>query len=265
MKFKNCLFLFVFSAIIISCNNDDSSPSNTEGTSKLSIKLVDNPGDYEHVYVDIIDVLVKVNNDSEDDNWQSIDAINTGVYDLLELTGGVNVLLADNYEIPSGTLNQIRLVLGDNNTVVIDGETFPLTTPSAQQSGLKIQINEILESNFEYTFWLDFDVCQSIVVAGNSGNIILKPVIRASAEISSGTISGSINPVNIQTLISITVNDDIISTYTDENGNFLLVGLPEGTYDVTITPDLESEYPEIVIENVDVVIGQNTSLGTINL
>ena len=98
-----------------------------------------------------------------------------------------------------------------------------------------------------------------------SDNIILKPVIRASAEISSGTISGSINPIDVQTLISVTVNDDIISTYADENGNFLLVGLPEGMYSVTITPDIESDYSEIVIENVDVIVGQNTLLGTINL
>lgn len=264
MKFKGLLFLFAFSIVLFHCATDDASQT-VEGTSKLSIKLVDDPGDYEHVYIEVVDVRVKVNNDSDDDNWQSLDAINTGVYDLLELTGGINVLLADEYEIPSGNLNQIRLVLGDDNTIVIDGETHPLTTPSAQQSGLKIRVNETLEPNFEYVFWLDFDVDESIVIAGNSGNIILKPVIRASAEVSTGTISGNITPVDVQTQISVMVGDEIISTYADEDGNFLLVGLPEGTYNVLVSPDPESEFSEITIENIAVIAGQNTLIETIAL
>ena len=264
IKIKSLFFLTLFSVVLFNCNNDDSSQA-VQGTSKLSIKLVDEPGEFEHVYVEVVDVMVKVNNDSEDDNWQSLEAINTGVYDLLDLTGGVNVLLADEYEIPSGTLNQIRLVLGDDNTIVIDGVSQELTTPSAQQSGLKIQVNETLEPNFEYVFWLDFDVDESIVTAGNSGNIILKPVIRASAEVSTGTISGSISPIDVQTQISVTVGDETVSTYADENGNFLLVGLPQGTYDVTITPDSESEFSVTTIENVEVTVGQNVVLETIIL
>ncbi|MDG5490891.1 DUF4382 domain-containing protein [Psychroserpens sp. SPM9] len=264
IKIKSLFLLLLFSISLISCNNDDT-PQTVEGTSKLSIKLVDEPGDFEHVYVEVIDVMVKVNNDSDDDNWQSIEAINTGVYDLLDLTGGVNVLLADAYEIPSGTLNQIRLVLGDDNTIVIDGVTNELTTPSAQQSGLKIQVNQTLEPNFEYIFWLDFNVDESIVTAGNSGNIILKPVIRATTEVSTGTISGSISPIDVQTQISVTVGDEIVSTYADENGDFLLVGLPQGIYDVFVAPNPDSNFSETNIENVEVIVGQNTIIETIIL
>ncbi|WP_298756119.1 DUF4382 domain-containing protein [uncultured Psychroserpens sp.] len=266
IRFKSLLFLTLFSLTFFDCSDDNNSSSNTQETSNITVKLVDNPGDYDHVYVDVVDVMVKVNDDSEDDQgWQSLEAINTGIYDLLQLTGGVNVLLADDYEIPSGTLNQIRLILGDDNTIVIDGETFALETPSAEQSGLKIQVNETLEPNFEYTFWLDFDVCQSIVVAGNSGNIILKPVIRATAEASTGIISGSISPSDVQTQISVLVDTDMVSTYTDENGNFTLIGLPSGSYEVTITPDPESGFIETTLEDIVVVEGQTTILETIEL
>nr|WP_321234756.1 DUF4382 domain-containing protein [uncultured Psychroserpens sp.] len=266
IKIKALLFSTLFLLTIFSCSDDENTSPSAQGTSKLTVKLVDNPGDYDHVYIDVVDVMVKVNDESEDDNgWQSVEAINTGVYDLLELTGGVNVLLADDYEIPSGTLNQIRLILGNDNSIVIDGETFPLMTPSAQQSGLKIQVNETLEPNFEYTFWLDFDVCQSIVEAGNSGNIILKPVIRAVADVSTGIISGSISPTDVQTQVSVLVGSDIVSTYTDENGNFVLVGLPSGAYDVTVTPNPESGFTETVIEAVSVDVGETTVLETIEL
>ncbi|WP_231928746.1 DUF4382 domain-containing protein [Formosa sp. Hel1_31_208] len=230
------------------------------------MKLSDAPGDYEFVYVDVVDILVKLNNDDDSENgWQSLEAINTGIYNLLELTGGVNVLLADNYQIPSGTLNQIRLVLGDNNTIVIDGEEFPLSTPSAQQSGLKIQVNEELLPNFEYTFLLDFNVDESIVNAGNSSNIILKPVIRAIPEITSGTISGTITPSSVLTEIIINIDDQEVSTFTDANGNFLLVGLPEGIFNLSINPDPSSDLNDLIIEDIQVLIGENTDIGIIEL
>ncbi|MGJ8591649.1 MAG: DUF4382 domain-containing protein [Aquaticitalea sp.] len=263
--FKKVTLLTLISLAFLSCGDDDSS-SLTQGNSSISIKLMDAPGDYEHVYIDVVDVMVKVNDaGTDDDSWQSLNAINTGVYDLLELTGGVNVLLIDDFEILSGTLNQIRLVLGDDNTIVIDGEMFPLNTPSAQQSGLKIQINETLLPNIGYTFLLDFDVDQSIVVAGNSGNINLKPVIRASVEATTGTISGSVLPLGIQTEINVSNGIETISAYADVDGNFFLVGLNPGVYTVTVIPDPLSGLSSYIVEDVVVNLESNTVLRTITL
>jgi hypothetical protein len=260
--------LFIGSLLLVlfyNCNEDSASNNIEDGTSSISIKLVDNPGDYENVYIEVVDVMVKVNNDSENDNgWESIGA-NAGIYDLLELTGGLNVVLVDDFQVSSGMLNQIRLVLGENNSIVIDGDTFPLNTPSAQQSGLKIKVNQELESGFNYDFILDFNVDESIVIAGNSGNINLKPVINASAEFSSGKIQGAITPFDFQTMVSVQVGDDTISTFTNENGVFVLNGVPAGTYNVTITPDSESGYNEVVINDVIVVNGEITDIGTIAL
>jgi hypothetical protein len=45
------------------------------------------------------------------------------VYDLLDLTGGVNVLLADQDILLD--FRQVRLILGDNNSVVKDGVSYP--------------------------------------------------------------------------------------------------------------------------------------------
>ncbi|HLT33594.1 MAG TPA: DUF4382 domain-containing protein [Aquaticitalea sp.] len=260
---KQLALLTITFITFFSCGDDDSS-SSVQGNSQISIKLMDDPGDYEHVYIDVVDVMVKVNNESDDDNWMSLDAINTGVYDLLALTGGVNVLLVDDFDVLSGTLNQIRLVLGDDNTIVIDGETFPLTTPSAQQSGLKIQVNESLLPNIGYTFLLDFDVDESIVNAGNSDNIILKPVIRASVEATTGTISGSVLPLGVQTEIVATNGNDTISAYADVDGNFMLMGLTPGNYTITINPDPISELTPLIIEDVEVTLENDTDLGVIS-
>lgn len=267
--FKN--FKLILSSLLIvlliGCNSDSNSDSqlDMDSMARISVSLTDAPGDYDHVFIEIIDFRIKVNDDSDDDSgWQSLGPINQTV-DLLELTGGESILLVDDFELPPGMLNQVRLVLGEGNSVVIDGETFPLRTPSAQQSGLKLKVNHELEPGFTYNLLLDFDVDQSIVIAGNSGNINLKPVIRASTLYASGKIQGAVNPFDMQVMASVMVDGEPISAYADENGVFLLNGVPAGTYDVTITPDPASNYADTIVLGVVVVNGEITNIGIIDL
>lgn len=276
LKILSLTLMFLVSISLTSCSDDDSS-SSAEGTSRISVKLVDGPGDYDEVIVNVVDVMVKYSDDDMDDSddldddsdddgeWESLTAINTGPVNLLDLTGGIDLLLVDDYELRSGHLDEIRLVLGDNNMIVIDGEEHPLNTPSAQQSGLKIKVDEMLEPNYSYTFILDFDVNESIVVAGNSGNINLKPVIRASVEASTGAISGKVSPSSFVSEVSATNGIETISTHTDSTGDFLLLGLVDGTYIVTIEPDPASGLDTFVLDPIDVSVGQTEDIGTIDI
>jgi hypothetical protein len=69
-----------------------------------------------------------------------------GIYDLLKLSNGVEKLIAtDTLEISK--VQQIRLILGTRNTVVLDGITYPLST---QVSGLKLQVNQTLQEGIMY-------------------------------------------------------------------------------------------------------------------
>ncbi len=257
---KSLLKLSLIALLFIgfaSCSSDDSK--NNEGNAKLSIRLTDAPGDYDAVFIDVKEVVIKYNNGQEDLNL----GINAGIYDLLELTAGVNVLLF-NDEVPAGSISQIRLVLGENNTIVVDGQTLPLDTPSAQQSGLKIQVNESLQPGILYEFMLDFDVDKSIVSQGNGG-YSLKPVIRATTVAESGAISGKVVPIGMLTMVT-AVNGPIeISTYTNLQGDFLLSGVPDGVYTLTFQADLGLGIPPVVVDNVTVVQGEITSMGEINL
>lgn len=254
--FRNFGILLLTIIGLGSCSDDNGNGQT--GTARLSVKLVDDPGDYEAVFVDVQDVVIKYNGN---DDEVSIGEINAGVYDLLELTGGVSVLLVDD-EIPAGTVSQIRLVLGDNNSIVVDGETFPLSTPSAQQSGLKLQINETLEDGIFYEFILDFDVDKSIVAQGNGG-YSLKPVIRATTVAETGSIAGSVSPAEIQTLVTADNGLISISSYTNAEGNYVLSGVPEGTYELTFTVDSGLNLPPIVLSDVVVTIGNVTTVETV--
>lgn len=272
MKKIKCYLLGFFTMslmglVLVGCeSNNDAS-----GTSRVTVRMIDAPGDYDEVNVEVLDVLIKDNSDTGDQGWVSIgDALKVGpgkIYNLLDLTGGVNVLLADNL-VPSGKLGQIRLLLGDKNTVVKGNETFDLETPSAQQSGLKLKVNQTLEADKSYEFLLDFDVEHSVVKAGNSGIYNLHPVIRVSTKENTGGIEGMVIvpsplPTDFAVLVSIPVEGGIISTFMNlESGAFLLNGVPTGTYTVTLDPGATSAYAVKTIENVVVVNGSITNVGS---
>jgi hypothetical protein len=77
--------------------------------------------------------------------------------------------------------------------VVLTGATLEtaLKTPSAQQSGYKINGPFTVPSGASADLLLDFNACKSIVVAGASGRYLLKPVVTAMAALVSGSIAGT--------------------------------------------------------------------------
>ena len=246
-----------------SCSSDDNN-ANNEGNARVKVRMTDAPGDYEQVNIEVIDVKMKANGESGEGGWVSIGNVVPQVYNLLDLTGGVSVLLSDS-EIAAGYLGQLRLILGDNNTIVKDGVTHNLTTPSAQQSGLKLQVNKQLLPYLVYDFLIDFDVDASIVEAGNSGNYILKPVLRVSTEANSGSIRGFVAPGPYQIVASVMVDGVMISSYANALGEFVLQGVPEGSYVLTVTVNSDLGYTPVQISNVVVVNGQVTNVGSISL
>lgn len=267
--------IVLMSLSLFSCNNNDDQDKNDE-TSRLMVRMADAPGDFDQVNIEVLDVMVNGSSDSGDNGWISVgDKAQVGegkIYDLLKLTGGANILLTDSL-IPSGQLGQIRLLLGDENSVVIDGNSFDLDTPSSQQSGLKLQINQTLTGGTTYEFLLDFDVDKSIVTTGSS-KYILKPVIRVSTLEASGVIKGIVSPaVDYQVLASVQLGEQIFSAYVtmddkdedsnDGDGTFQINGIPSGTYTLTLTPDPTSGKVPVTVTNVVVVNGQSTDIGNV--
>ena len=78
--------------------------------------------------------------------------------------------------LPAGNYGQIRLML-DEASVVVNGETFPLSIPSGVQSGIKIQHGFHLSAGQETVLTLDFDASQSVHHAPGKG-WMMRPVIK---------------------------------------------------------------------------------------
>ena len=171
------IFIVMASGFITACTGLEDEP---RGDARVRIYLADAPGDYQEVNIDVVSVRLIINDSIMD--MQT----NTGIYNILDFTNGKDTLLVED-DIPAGHLSQIRLVLGENNSVMKDGSIHELKTPSAQQSGLKLNVHEDIKPGILYAYVLDFEAERSIVLTGN-GRHQLKPVIRVFANAISGTL-----------------------------------------------------------------------------
>ncbi len=246
-----------------SCTKNQKS-TNTSGTSRLQIGLTDSPDpSVKEVWVDIVQIEIIMGDSSHP---LILNGSHPGLYNLLALTNGKDTILAD-ATIPAGTISQIRLILGDNNYIITTtGEKIALKTPSAQESGLKVQIHQDVTGGILYRLTLDFDVARSIVFAGNSGQVLLKPVLRILSFMpSGGDIEGVVTPDSVLTFVyAIQGTDTVATTSTDiTNGDFLIKDIPAGNYTVTFVPS-DTTYKSVFLSST-VSLGQITMLDTVKL
>lgn len=246
----------IFAVLLLSTMINSCKKSTSSGTSSLAVRMTDAPGNFTAVYIDLQSVVITGNAGGDV-------TLNThpGIYNLLNFSDGVDTLLATG-NLQVGSVEQIRLVLGPNNSVVVDGVTYPLSTPSAQQSGLKLQVHQTLQPGVAYNVLLDFDANQSIVRQGN-GTYQLKPVIRVIESAITGSIEGSVTPIGSVVIITATLNGISYSSITQLDGRFLLKGIPSGVYAITLTPSFP--LAPVVVSNVTVSTGETTDIGLINL
>ena len=243
---KILTLVLTLSTLWLACKKDSA------GTTPVKVRLTDAPGNFQQVNVDITGVEFKMNSGA----LVNLN-VHSGIYNLLNFVNGIDTLIAS-ADIQSGTLSQVRLILGANNTVKVDNVVYPLSTPSALQSGLKLNVHSDLTPGVEYNLLLDFDANQSIVLNGN-GEYHLKPVIRTISVATSGSIRGNVvTTLALPAAVSVTDGTNTYSTTTDASGNFLVRGIAAGSYTVTITP--ASPYVVKTYLNVVVTVGNLTQL-----
>lgn len=263
MKIRLFTILLVAFFILSSCSDSNDTGSDM---GSLNIQLTDAP--FPHDLVAEANVTIfKVDARNKEANIDSSEEgkIQEGgessfvvlmegeiQVNLLELTNGVTETLVDT-EIPVGSYDLVRLYVKGINVVLTDGTTFDLKVPSGEQSGIKVFIKPgiTVTGGLTSDLLLDFDVSRSFVPQGDAKNLkgILgfnfKPVIKASNMSTSGTLEGKVTTFQEETAvglkgaqISVFAADTLnTTTFTDETGAYMVMGLLAGSYDVTV--DLE--------------------------
>ena len=252
-------YLFFIPTFIISCSKNSSSD---RGQAAFQVFLTDDPGDYEAVYIDIRDVQINFTGNG-DNGWQSLQGVNTGVYDLLTLADNRDTLLAD-ANISSGRVYQLRLILGTENYVKVNGSMIRLNSPADLQAGLTLKIQQYISGGILFKVILDFDASKSIVFV-DSSSYNLKPAIRTIFEFVGGSISGYVRPKDFRTSVyAIQGADTVASTFTGEEGGYIIKGIAEGTYSLLFNPQ-DSTHKDSLITGIYVVNKEVIVLDTLLL
>jgi hypothetical protein len=250
-------FIFMMSIAIgismfISCNDDDSNSVNPSYMYK--VRLTDAPGPYDRINVDLQSVAVIDGN-----GHTTMLSSNSGVYNILDLSNGADMLLATRRLYNSG-VSQIKLGLGTNSSVVIDGTSFPLTLSTADEAGLTVNVNQTLSADHDNEILIDFDGNSSIVATGPS-TYKIQPVIRVVDSNITGSISGDTDNTSRAIVTATSVSNVNYSTGINSSGVFKILGVPPGSYTLTVTPIL----PMLPSSQTNIVVqaGQNTVVNAI--
>jgi len=279
---------FVLSVLaLVSCNNDENSIPENKG--RLNVLLTDSPFPIELIsstWVTIDKVEIRQHSESDEDSFIVI-AEGEMEFDLLELTNGITEQLAS-VDLEAGVYDMIRLHVVDATVVLANGTEFDLTVPSGSSSGLKIKISPAIQLAEGQTsdVLLDFDVSKSFVAKGNINGQIngfnFKPVVRGIFLEYAGRIEGNVadttgaplENASVQVLLPEDIgeadddemddeemeeDDDykLVSTFSDVDGRYKLIGIPEGTY--TVICELEG-YQTDTIQGVAVTSGNSTKV-----
>lgn len=133
--------------------------------------------------------------DSEKDGWVTVAEPNAS-FDLMTLADGANTLLGD-AQVAAGSYKSFRLIidpakssvtLNDANNTVIGGESITgLKFPSADKTGIKIQLSDdlVVQDGETSTLVVKFDVSKSFVMRGSTldqNGLLFKPVIRGDRQ-----------------------------------------------------------------------------------
>jgi len=250
---------FCISSLFTFCSK---AGSGDRGQANMQVSLTDDPGNFEAVYVDVQDILVNLTGDPTN-GWQSLQGVRKGMYDLLSLAGGRDTLLADG-AVPAGRVYQMRLILGTENYVKIDSVMIRMNVLPEQQDGLNLKIQQYLGNGSSFKVLLDFDVAKSVVVV-DSVTYNLKPTIRTVFEFVGGSLRGVVRPNHFRTWVyAIQGSDTVASTFTSQDGGFLIKGIAEGSYSIYFNPS-DSFHRDTMLTGINAINKNVIALDTMFL
>jgi hypothetical protein len=224
---------------------------------------------FDSVFIDLRSLEVKLEGDTlHNGGWISLN-IRPGIYNILRFRNGIDTLFATG-TLPNARVKKIRLTLGTKNSVMKDGQSFPLRIKDEDMQA----VAELESSDFEITssghvlFWIDFDAGRSVQIdnsgSGNNNGYRLKSSIKIFTSSNSGRIEGKVLPIAADAIVKAIIGSDTTTAIPeDDDGEFKIVGLDAGIYKVFI--DGQNGYRDSIINNVIVRNGEDTHLSTVIL
>ncbi len=266
------LLIFTASVLLYACQKDISGNGGAADLNKphsVTVYLTDHQTPvFDSVFIDLQKLEVKVEDDTlPNDGWINLN-IRTGVYNILRFRNGLDTVFAVG-TLPNAKIQKIRLTLGTQNSVMKNGQNFPLRVKDEdRQVVANVESSNFDVSNGHLSFSIDFDAGNSIQVdnsgSGNNNGYRLKSHIKIFGRNNSGSIEGKVLPLSADPIIKAVIGTDTATAIPDDDdGEFKIVGLNAGTYKLII--DGQNGFIDTTINNVIVRNREDTHLPVITL
>jgi hypothetical protein len=270
-----------------SCNKDLSNQDdNGHGSSHTGVRvfLTDDPSlVFDHIFIDIVKLEIKAEDhdqseherehqgEVDDDDhhgstsggWIILD-IHPGVYDILKFRNGLDTLLATGNFPNTHELRKVRLTLGSNNSVVFNGNTFPLGVKNNDHFVI-IKLSDDFAgvgSLGQIDFSLDLDAGRSI--RKHDDQFELDAQIKAFRKEKAGSIEGRVSPDAAQAVIMAINGNDTTTARPEREGEFKIVGLKSGSYSLLFHATANN-YKDSLVQQVIVDDREDTHIATMVL
>jgi hypothetical protein len=273
--------------LVVACGTLAGSPGGSTKTTPstpqpapaafapVSIAITDAPiDDVQSAFVTVI--AVELTQDGT--GWTEVPLATSTEIDLLQYQGGQSLGLAALDKLAAGTYASLRLKLDPDHPprlVEADGTVDPLTIPSANASGIKVDTPFTVTPGQTTKLTIDFDLRKSIKAAGNGGSgpkYILNPVLRLVADDGAGTVTGTSAAGGTVCLYAqgATKDDDDGGEHAEtcgvvRDGKVDIGFVPAGLYEVRVFPVHGGNGKAVDAPAVTVTAGQTADMGALPL
>jgi hypothetical protein len=252
--------LILLAGIVLpACQKEAMNRANGQ-TASFKVRMTDAPGNFTGLYVQ----LTRVDAYIEQQGWVNLSTENR-LISVLDLTNGAETTLSLNEQAVVGTYSKLKLTFGTDNSLLIYGgsATIGLSFSSPASDEVIIDINEEVSAGTTTEVLLDFNVAESVWQMGNT--YLMHPAISEIEDESTG-ISGDVQG-SIQASVTLFNSEHSYQTYITASGEFLLRGIAEGTYQLSVEGIAQgvTGMQETTVSNIVIVKGQIKTMGAIQL
>jgi hypothetical protein len=242
--------------------------STGASSGRVSVRLVDAPGDLKEARVQIQEIYLQGAGESDSTAGRlQLAGPSTTYYDLLTLGNGSFADLVKDAVVPAGTYSVMRVVIGDAYVITRDGKVYATagaTLPAGLSATGELQRTRGKSSGYQAQFAdgglkvdgdsrilvLDFDVANSFGhVAGNSGKFVMNPHFTVTQASLSGSIRGTVTATGVtfpacggaatditHFTATATSGSTALAARAASDGTFAFAYAPPATYTMGVAP-----------------------------
>lgn len=278
--------LLLASVLITACSDDDAARG------RVKLYLTDAPVDGANV--DALFLAVTRIEMKGSGNWVTVKEFETPLsIDILDYQNGNSFFVTEEW-LNADTYTEARLILSATEEggapksnpgcylLMKDGTKKELFVPSGAQSGYKLKGSFTVPPDGTVAVTLDFDARKSVVSAGNSGKMLLKPTVRLVANQEAALLEGNFAEHSAYSKVVVYAYEKgtfstseaaepasgetrfknaISSALVNNEGEFTLAFMTAGEYDLVFAAhNAEGEFVDLLGKYEDVTLAAGARL-----